>query len=106
SEWHAYQRYESRLDEVTGTHAAAVGRAEALVFVYPTWWSGLPAVLKGWLERVLVPGVAFEVVPGHGIRPKLTHVRHLVGVSTYGLTRSKARLQGDAGRRTILRSLR
>ena len=31
-----------------------------LVFVYPTWWSGPPAVLKGWLERVFVPGVAFD----------------------------------------------
>ena len=32
--------------------------ADALVFVYPTWWMGLPAILKGWLERVFVPGVA------------------------------------------------
>ena len=35
--------------------------AGAIVFVYPTWWSGLPAVLKGWLERVMVPGVGFTL---------------------------------------------
>ncbi|MPY92995.1 MAG: flavodoxin family protein [Acidimicrobiia bacterium] len=105
-EWQAYRRCESRLDEVTGAHAAAVAAAELLVFVYPTWWSGLPAILKGWLERVLVPGVAFEVVPGKGIRPRLTDLRHLVGVSTYGATRPAILLQGDAGRRMVLRSLR
>ena len=41
-------------------HAALVQSAEALVFVYPTWWSGQPAILKGWLERVFVPGVGFR----------------------------------------------
>jgi Flavodoxin-like fold len=29
------------------------------VFVYPTWWMSMPAVMKAWLERVMVPGVAF-----------------------------------------------
>jgi NAD(P)H dehydrogenase (quinone) len=29
---------------------------DTLIFVYPTWWYGLPAMLKGWLDRVLVPG--------------------------------------------------
>ena len=40
-------------------HAEIIKQAEALVFVYPTWWSTMPAILKGWLERVLVPGVGF-----------------------------------------------
>ena len=48
------------------THAdAASKRAEVLVFVYPTWWSGLPAILKGWLERVMVPGVGFTLRRAH-----------------------------------------
>jgi len=34
--------------------------AELLVFVHPDWWGGPPAVLKGWLERVLRPGVAYD----------------------------------------------
>lgn len=34
--------------------------AEHLVFVYPTWWGGLPALLKGFLDRVLLPGFAFK----------------------------------------------
>ncbi len=44
-------------------YAELVTNAEALIFVYPTWWWGLPAMLKGWLERVLVPGVAFVIDP-------------------------------------------
>ena len=32
---------------------------DTLIFVYPTWWYGLPAILKGWLDRVLLPDVAF-----------------------------------------------
>ncbi len=34
--------------------------AEHLVFVYPTWWGGLPALLKGFIDRVFLPGFAFK----------------------------------------------
>lgn len=94
------------LDPLVAAHADVVGRAEALVFVYPTWWSGLPAVLKGWLERVLVPGVAFGFDEAGKVRPGLTHVRLLVGISTYGSPRSSVRLVNDNGRRIITRALR
>jgi NAD(P)H dehydrogenase (quinone) len=39
----------------------ALQRADALLLVYPTWWFGLPAMLKGWFVRVWVPGVAFSL---------------------------------------------
>ncbi len=32
---------------------------DTLIFVYPTWWYGLPAMLKGWLDRVFLPDLAF-----------------------------------------------
>lgn len=34
--------------------------AEHLVFVYPVWWGGLPALLKGFVDRVFMPGFAFK----------------------------------------------
>ena len=55
----AYHSDRPLLDPMAERHAGIVKRAEALVFVYPTWWSTVPAILKGWLERVMVPGVGF-----------------------------------------------
>jgi len=95
------------LDPLVARHADIVKRADALVFVYPTWWSGLPAILKGWLERVMVPGVGFRFDERSGkVRPGLGQVRHLIGISTYGSPRSSVRLINDNGRRTIARALR
>jgi putative NADPH-quinone reductase len=58
-------------------------RAEALLLVYPTWWYGMPAVLKGWFDRVWVPGVTFVVSAG-AIQPRLTNIRRIGVVTTYG----------------------
>lgn len=102
----AYHGDEPILDPMVQLHADAVLGADALVFVYPTWWSGLPAILKGWLERVLVPGVGFRFDDKGKVRPGLGQVRHLVGISTYGSPRSYVRLVNDNGRRTITRALR
>jgi putative NADPH-quinone reductase len=106
-ERHAYHGDEPLIDEQTREHARLVDRAECLVFVYPTWWSGHPAVLKGWLERVMVPGVAFVFDDETGkIRPGLRHVRRLVGISSYGSRWWAVKLVNDNGRRTITRALR
>ena len=56
----AYHGESPICDPLVERYADIVGRAGALVFVYPTWWSTLPAILKGWLERVMVPGVSFR----------------------------------------------
>ena len=88
-------------------HAVLVERAEALVFVYPTWWAGLPAIMKGWLDRVLVQGVAFELDPVTSrVKPRLGHVRRIVGITTYGSSPWYVHLVGDGGRRTLARTLR
>ena len=82
-------------------------RADHLVFVYPTWFGGPPAMFKGWLDRVLVPGVAFTLDPTtREVIAGLRHVRRLVGITTYGSSRLYVRILGDPGRRTIMRALR
>jgi NAD(P)H dehydrogenase (quinone) len=66
-------------------YVARLRAAEALVFCAPTWWYGMPAMLKGYFDRVWVPGVAFDLLPNGGtIQPKLANIRKLVVVTTYG----------------------
>ncbi|MFQ5517609.1 MAG: NAD(P)H-dependent oxidoreductase [Acidimicrobiia bacterium] len=103
----AYHSDEPIVSAHVARHAEAVAGADMLVFVYPTWWFGLPAVLEGWLERVLVPGVGFVFHPDtHRVTPNLRRVRRIVGISTYGATWAYTKLFNDAGRRTLLRGLR
>ena len=66
----------------------------------------MPAILKGWLERVFVPGVGFQFNDEGKVRPALTHVRRLVGISTYGSPWAYVRAVNDNGRRTIMRTIR
>lgn len=107
AEQEAYRGNQPILDPLVQTSAALVRNVDALIFVYPTWWSGLPAILKGWMERVMVPGVGFTFDERTGkVRPGLTNVRHLIGISTYGSPKSIVRVVNDNGRRTIMRALR
>jgi putative NADPH-quinone reductase len=103
----AYHTPAPILDPQVARHAELVRTTEAMVFVYPTWWAEPPAILKGWLERVLVPGVAFHLDPkSNKVRPGLRHVRRLVGITTYGSSRPYVAVLGDPGRRTFMRALR
>ncbi|MGR3497076.1 NAD(P)H-dependent oxidoreductase [Citreimonas sp.] len=89
-------------------HVAALRWCDTLIFVYPTWWYGQPAMLKGWLDRVLLPGVAF-LMPDEthaDIRPGLTRVTRLGVFTTCGASWWLTRLIGAPGRRTILRGVR
>lgn len=92
-------------DDLT-MHIDSVKWADVLVFVYPTWWSTLPAQLKGWLERVMRPGVAFVFDEDNKVRPGLRQVRTIVGITTYGSKWPYVKLMKDSGRRTLLRALK
>jgi putative NADPH-quinone reductase len=60
-------------------HVELIKWAEALVFVYPTWWYGLPAILKGWLDRVWLPSVAFTLPKtGRPIRGMMDNIVRIV----------------------------
>lgn len=80
-------------------------RAEGLVLVYPVWNFGFPAILKGFLDRVFLPGVSFRLVDGLAT-PNLTHLKVLVAVTTYGAPRWRAFVLGDPPRKLVLRMLR
>jgi NAD(P)H dehydrogenase (quinone) len=88
-------------------HIDRLRAATRLVFVYPTWFGAPPAMLKGWLDRVWVAGVAFDRVPGSNRpRARLMHIRRLSVVTTYGSSRWINALEGEPGKLLIKRWLR
>ncbi|MDD0810167.1 NAD(P)H-dependent oxidoreductase [Curvibacter sp. RS43] len=80
--------------------------AEGLVFCFPTWCFGLPAMLKGFFDRVLMPGVAFDISDPQNVKPSLTHIKRISAVVTYGRPRWTAWFMGDPPRKVITRYLR
>jgi putative NADPH-quinone reductase len=79
-------------------------QAEGLILVFPVWNFGFPAILKGFLDRVFLPGVSFTLVNGLAT-PNLMRLKALVAVTTYGAPRWRAFLLGDPPRRVVLRVL-
>ncbi|WP_029032111.1 NAD(P)H-dependent oxidoreductase [Salinarimonas rosea] len=79
--------------------------ADGLVLVNPVWNFGFPAILKGFLDRVFLPGVSFVIADGK-VAPALRNIRLLMSVTTYGATRWRAVLMGDPPRRCVMRMLR
>lgn len=81
---------------------------DTLIFVYPTWWYSLPAMLKGWLDRVLLPEVAFLMPDGDNdnIRPGLTNITRLGVFTTCGASWGLTQMIGAPGKRMILRGVR
>lgn len=60
-------------------------QAEALVLVFPTWWFGFPAILKGWFDRVWAPGHAYNHASDLGaITPCLNNLKEVKVVTTLG----------------------
>ncbi len=57
---------DARLDPLVKRHCDEIARAEGIVIVHPNWWGQPPAVMKGWIDRVIRPGVAYEFKEGDG----------------------------------------
>lgn len=79
--------------------------AEALVIVSPVWNFGFPAMLKGYFDRVWLPGVTFKMDDGI-LTPSLNHIRKVGAVLTYGAMRHRAWILGDPPRRIVKRVIR
>jgi NAD(P)H dehydrogenase (quinone) len=79
--------------------------AEALVLIYPVWHDGLPAILKGFIDRIFLPGVVFEIDERGVFYPRLQNIRRLAAVATYGASRNRTAHVGDLPRRFFMRNL-
>jgi NAD(P)H dehydrogenase (quinone) len=66
-------------------HAADLASAKTLVLVFPAWWFGMPAILKGWIDRVFAPQIAFDHANDFGpIKPRLTRLENVLVITTLG----------------------
>lgn len=92
--------------EPVRNYVERVQTAEGLVLSFPVWNFGYPAILKGFFDRVFLPGVSFDLLDDGGVRARLTNIRKLAAVCTYGGSRWRAMLAGDPPRRAVKRVLR
>jgi NAD(P)H dehydrogenase (quinone) len=94
-------------DPSVAGHAADLQWCQRLVLVYPTWWSGQPAMLKGWIDRVWVKDVAFDLPPdSNRVHARLRNVRRIVAITTHGSSKLVNALEGEVGKRMMTRTLR
>jgi len=83
-------------------------QADGIIFCFPHWWFSMPAMLKGYFDRVWAPGTAFtHDLDGGRIKPLLTNIKLFGVVTTYGspwwLTRI---VMQDPGRKVMFRALK
>jgi putative NADPH-quinone reductase len=103
--WLAHRRNETR-EVGLAEHLQALAETEGLILVYPTWWYGLPAMLKGWIDRVWQPGLAFTIEGGAFKTRRMTGIRRFAVITTYGSPRWFIEgLVGDPARRQLMRGL-
>lgn len=86
-------------------HVARLRAAQALVLVHPVWNYGFPAILKGYFDRVFLPGVSFRLENGK-VAPALGHIKRVASVTTYGGSYWRTMLMGDPPRKIVMRTLR
>lgn len=69
-------------DPVVARHRAEIATADGLLVVHPNWWGKPPAILAGWLDRVLVPGVAYRLADADGLPEGLLSIRRALILNT------------------------
>jgi NAD(P)H dehydrogenase (quinone) len=97
-----YHEVPGNLTPAVAPYVERLMKADGVVFVHPVWNYGYPAILKGYFDRIFLPGVSF-VLEGGGdrgkLRPNLTHVKKVAFVTTYGGDRLRTIVMGDPPRK-------
>jgi NAD(P)H dehydrogenase (quinone) len=57
---------QAEVDPKVALHCREIAAADGIVIVHPNWWGQPPAILKGWVDRVIRPGVAYRFLEGDG----------------------------------------
>jgi NAD(P)H dehydrogenase (quinone) len=91
-----------------GTYADILKRIDGLILCFPHWWFSMPAVLKGWVDRVWGPGVAFTYRAGdRKLVPSLGNIKLFGVVTSYGSPWWVVHFfAGNAGRKVLMRGMK
>jgi putative NADPH-quinone reductase len=87
------------------SYVARLRAAQALVVQFPVWSFGMPAMLKGYFDRMMMPGVAFDLSDPAHAKPLLGNLWRIVGITTYGRPWTRAFAVGDPPRKMVKRYL-
>jgi len=84
-------------------YVSRLREADALIFQFPVWSFGLPAILKGWMDRLLMPGVAFDLSNPNMAVPLLQNLKRIAAITTYGRPWWNALLVGNPPKKIMTR---
>ncbi|HEY6980932.1 NAD(P)H-dependent oxidoreductase [Reyranella sp.] len=89
-------------------YATTLKQMEGLILCFPHWWFSMPAMLKGWVDRVWGPGIAFTYDSGDAhLRPALHNIKLFGVVTSYGSPWWIVHLfAGNAGYKVLMRGMK
>lgn len=92
------------IDPKVNEYKQRIERADYLVFIFPIWWELMPAMTKGFIDKVVFPGVAYDYrVNGLGMIPLFKNLRSVTVITTMNTARIVYRLVfGNAVKRALL----
>lgn len=82
------------LEAAVDRHCAEIAVADGIVVIHPNWWGQPPAILKGWVDRVIRPGTAYEFVEedsGEGVPRGLLRARAALVFNTSNTEKDRER---------------
>jgi NAD(P)H dehydrogenase (quinone) len=91
-----------------GPYIDTLKKVDGIVLCFPHWWFAMPAMLKGYVDRVWAPGTAFVYdAKDHQLEPNLRHIKLLGVITSFGSPWWFVRLvAGDPGRKAIMRGMK
>jgi putative NADPH-quinone reductase len=102
-----WQSYEASAHPAVQPYADQIRRSDGLIWIFPTWNYGMPAILKGYVDRVWKPNIAFRLdQTGTAHFDSFENLKFFIAVTTYGAGWFVNTLVGNPCKRVIARCLR
>lgn len=103
-----YHDVPGNLTPLTKPYVDRLRACDKIVFVHPVWNYGYPAILKGFFDRIFLPGVSFVLEGGDAsdkgkLVPAMKNIKKVAYITTYGGDRFRTMIMGDPPRRLARR---